>query len=158
MENLFDMKIVAQFQKLIDVRPCKVNVCKWRTYGAPPYLLVNTTSGSKNDDHGLLKVLNQLLLFSVLGINLVYRKEQAIIGGTNVLFPFQTTLVNRTIHMTRPSGSCGPYWFLTSGWTLVCSFSESLLVPHMWECIVSKTRKEVCTLNLVYAEIRYPTY
>ena len=63
----------------------------------------NTTSGSENDNHGLLRVLNQLLLFSVLGINLVYRKEQGIIGGTNVIVPFRTTLVTGTIHMTCPS-------------------------------------------------------
>ena len=38
----------------------------------------------------------------MLGINLVYRKEQGIIGGTNVIVPFRTTLVNGIIHMTCP--------------------------------------------------------
>ena len=40
MENLIDVKIIAQFQKLVDVRPCKVNVCEKRTYSALPYLRV----------------------------------------------------------------------------------------------------------------------
>ena len=44
IENIIDMMIIAQFQKLNDVRPCKVNVCKCRTDVALLYLRVKQTN------------------------------------------------------------------------------------------------------------------
>ena len=59
----------------------------------------NATAGSENNDHALLRVLSQLPRFSVLGIQRVHRKEEGIIGGTNVRVPFRMTLLTGTIQM-----------------------------------------------------------
>ena len=59
----------------------------------------NATAGSENNDHALLRVLSQLPLFSVLGIQRVHRKEEGIIGGTNVRVPFRMTQFTGTIQM-----------------------------------------------------------
>ena len=59
----------------------------------------NATAGSENTDHALLRVLAQLPLFSVYDIQRVHRKEEGIIGGTNVRVPFRMTLLTGTIQM-----------------------------------------------------------